>query len=201
MPTDSFSEKHVDEQKLNFDPTKTAVLVIDIVNEFFEPGGKMVLPGGEVLYAPLNRLLDAAHSAHVPVFWVNQSLRPDDSLFKKRIPHCLIGTWGAEIVDALHQGPDDIVVPKRRYSAFFQTDLDLYLRERKIETLIVTGVVTNICVRSTIHDAFFLGYDVIVPVECVAATSPMAQESSLYDIETHYGTVANLDQVVPLLAR
>ncbi|HZQ07829.1 MAG TPA: isochorismatase family cysteine hydrolase [Anaerolineae bacterium] len=199
MPTDSFSEKHVDEQKLNFDPTKTAVLVIDIVNEFFEPGGKMVLEGGQVLYAPVNQLLDAAHRAHVPVFWLNQWLRPDDSLFKKRIPHCLVGTWGAQIVDAMHRAPEDIVIPKRRYSGFFQTDLDLFLRERKIETVIVTGCVTNICVRSTIHDAFFLGYDVVVPVECVAATSPMAQESSLYDIDTHFGTVTTLDQVLALL--
>jgi ureidoacrylate peracid hydrolase len=199
MGTDVFSEKHVEEHQLSLDPRKTALIVVDMVNEFLEPGGNMVLPGGEVLYPPLNQLLDAAHRAHVPVFWTNQWLRPDDALFKKRIPHCLIGTWGAQIVDALHQSPDDIVVPKRRYSAFFRTDLDLYLRERKIETVIVTGVVTNICVRSTVNDAYFLGYDVIIPVECVAATNPMAQESTLYDIETHYGTVTGVDKVLPLL--
>jgi len=120
-------------------------------------------------------------------------------LFKKRIPHCLIDTWGAHIVDALHRSPDDIIVPKRRYSAFFGTDLDLHLRERTIATVIVTGVVTNICVRSTVHDAFFLGYEVVVPVECVAATNPQAQAASLYDIDTHYGTVAPLAQVLSLL--
>jgi ureidoacrylate peracid hydrolase len=199
MPTDSFSEKRIEDQELVLDPKRTAVIVVDMVNEFFEPGGKMVLEGGQILYAPVNQLLDAAHKAHIPVFYTNQWLRPDDSLFQKRIPHCLIGTWGAQIVDALHQSPDDIFVPKRRYSAFFRTDLDLYLRERKIETVIVTGVVTNICVRSTVHDAFFLGYDVVVPVECVAATNPQAQETSLYDIETHFGTVVNLDQVLSQL--
>ena len=108
-------------------------------------------------------------------------------------------TWGAQIVDVLHRAPDDIVVPKRRYSAFFGTDLDLSLRERTIATVLVTGVVTNICVRSTVHDAFFLGYEVVVPVECVAATSPQAQATSLYDIETHYGTVTPLAQVLALL--
>jgi ureidoacrylate peracid hydrolase len=200
MPTDVFSEKRIQEDpKLEFDPKRTAVLVIDMVNEFLEPGGKMVLPGGDVLYPPLNQLLDAAHHAGVQVFWLNQTLRPDDALFKKRIPHCIAGSWGAQIVDALHQSPHDILVPKRRYSAFFQTDLDLYLRERKIDTLVVTGVVTNICVRSTIHDAFFMGYEVVVPVECVAATNPMAQESSLYDIETHFGMVAHVSQVVKQL--
>jgi ureidoacrylate peracid hydrolase len=199
MTTDSFSEKRIHEQKLQLISEKAAVLVVDMLNEFLEPGGKMVLEGGEALYRPINQLLDTAHQAHIPVFWLNQSLRPDDRLFEKRIPHCLIGTWGARIVDALKQSPSDIIVPKRRYSGFFQTDLDLYLRERKVETVIVTGVVTNICVRSTIHDAFFLGYDVLVPVECVAATNPTAQESSLYDIETHYGSVTNLAQLLALM--
>jgi ureidoacrylate peracid hydrolase len=196
MATDAFSEQRMPAQPLTLNPTRTAVIVVDMVNEFFEPGGKMVLAGGTALYAPVNTLLDAAHQAHLPVLYTNQWLRPDDALFKKRIPHCLMDTWGAQLVDALHRAPTDIVVPKRRYSAFFGTDLDLLLRERTIATVIVTGVVTNICVRSTVHDAFFLGYEVVVPLECVAATSPQAQDTSLYDIATHYGMVAPLDQVL-----
>jgi ureidoacrylate peracid hydrolase len=199
MAPDAFSEQRVPAQLLALDLTRTAVIVVDMVNEFFEPGGKMVLEGGTALYAPVNALLDAAHQAHLPVLYTNQWLRPDDALFKKRIPHCLMDIWGAHIVDTLHRSPDDVIVPKRRYSAFFGTDLDLHLRERKIETVIVAGVVTNICVRSTVHDAFFLGYEVVVPVECVAATTPQAQETSLYDIDTHYGTVAPLGQVLSLL--
>jgi ureidoacrylate peracid hydrolase len=200
METDAFSEKRMQAQPLELDPNHTAVIVVDMVNEFFEPGGKMVLEGGKELYAPVNALLDAAHQARLPVFYTNQWLRPDDALFKKRIPHCLRDTWGAQLVDALHRSPDDIVVPKRRYSAFFGTDLDLHLRERQRDTVIITGVVTNICVRSTVHDAFFLGYEVVVPVECVAATNPQAQATSLYDIDTHYGTVAPLAQVLSLLS-
>ena len=199
MAPNAFSEQRIPAQPLELDLKRTAVIVVDMVNEFFEPGGKIVLEGGTVLYAPVNTLLDAAHQAHIPVFYTNQWLRPDDALFKKRIPHCLMHTWGAQIVDALHRFPDDIVVPKRRYSAFFGTDLDLHLRERHIATMMVTGGVTNICVRSTVHDAFFLGYEVVVPVECVAATTPQAQETSLYDIDTHYGTVVPLGQVLSLL--
>ena len=66
--------------------------------------------------------------------------------------------------------------------------------------VVVTGVVTNICVRSTCHDAFFLGYNVLVPEQCVAATSAREQASSLYDIDTHYGSVTSLEQVLGLLA-
>jgi ureidoacrylate peracid hydrolase len=199
MVTDPFSEQRLSTPPLALDLHHTAVIVVDMVNEFFEPGGKMVLTGGTTLYAPVNALLDAAHQAHLPVLYTNQWLRPDDALFKKRIPHCLRDTWGAQLVDALHRAPDDIVVPKRRYSAFFGTDLDLFLRERHMVTVLVAGVVTNICVRSTVHDAFFLGYEVVVPIECVAATSPQAQETSLYDIDTHYGTVAPLEQILSLL--
>lgn len=197
--SDVFSEHRVQPQGVNFDAARTAVIIVDILNDFFEEGGKMVLPGGQVLYEPLQRLMDAAYSAGMPVFWCNQSLPPNDALFKKRVPHCIEGSWGAQIVDALERKGDDIIVPKRRYSSFFGTDLDLYLRERKIEHVIVTGVVTNICVRSTCHDAFFLGYDVLLPEDCTMATSPRQQEATLYDIDTHYGTVTNLAGVLKII--
>ena len=193
---DQFSEKRV-HTEFQMDPKHTAVLVVDMLNEFLEDGGLMVLPGGEVLYEPIQRLLDAAHESGMPVFWLNQNLPEDDKLFEKRVKHCITGSWGADIVEALpHSSKNDIIVPKRRYSGFFQTDLDLHLRERDIKHVIVTGVVTNICVRSTVNDAFFLGYDVIVPQDCVAATSPELQEAHLYDIDTHYGTVVNVDDVL-----
>src|SRR4029077_13059806 len=89
----------------------------------------------------------------------------------------------------------DIYVVKRRYSAFFNTDLDLTLRDLQLNTLVVFGVVTNICVRSTVHDAFFLGYQAIVPEDCVAATGPREQASSLYDIATHFGAVSDARSV------
>jgi len=193
--SDQFSEKRV-HREIKLDPRKTAILVVDMVNDFFEEDGVMVLEGGKVLYRPIQRLLNAAREAKIPVFWVNQTLYPGDKLFEKRIVHCIEGTWGAQVVDALPVMPEDTVIAKRRYSGFFQTDLDLHLRERKIENVIVVGVVTNICVRSTVNDAFFLGYEVFVPEDGVAATSERQQEAHLYDIDTHYGTVTNVDAVI-----
>ena len=102
-------------------------------------------------------------------------------------------------MDALPQFSDDIIIQKRRYSGFFQTSLDLFLRERDIKHVVVAGVVTNICVRPTVNDASFLGYDVIVPRDCVKATRPEHQETHLYDIDTHYGTVLNLDELLHIL--
>ena len=200
----TFSEKQSDQQRqkiTDFDPATTAVLVVDMLKDFFKEGGAMVLEGGEALYAPHRRLLAAARAAGMPVLWLNQSLPPDDSLFQMRKVHCLAGSWGAEVVDELPVGESDIVIPKRRYSGFFQTTLDLTLRERCINTVIVTGVVTNICVRSTVHDAFFLRYKVLVPEDLVMATSLNAQEVTLYDIDTHYGDVTNLENVLVALQR
>ena len=159
----------------------------------------MVLDGGDVLYEPHRKLLSAARDKGMPVFWLNQDLPPDDSLFQTRAVHCLSGTWGAEIVHEIPVEETDIVISKRRYSGFFQTSLDLNLRERGIDTVIVTGVVTNICVRSTVHDAFFLSYRVLVPEDLVMATSTQAQEVTLYDIETHYGDVTNLSELLAVV--
>lgn len=200
----TFSEKQSDQQRqkiTDFDPATTAVLVVDMLKDFFDQGGAMVLEGGETLYAPHRKLLAAVRAAGMPVLWLNQSLPPDDSLFEMRKVHCLAGSWGAEVVDELPIEESDIVIPKRRYSGFFQTTLDLTLRERGIDTVIVTGVVTNICVRSTVHDAFFLRYKVLVPEDLVMATSPQAQEVTLYDIDTHYGDVTNLENVLGALQR
>lgn len=198
MVQDSFSERRTGETA-EFRPQQCAVLVVDMLNDFFKEGGEMVLAGGDVLYEPIETLTRTARQLKMPVFWLNQWLAPDDTLFKKRVVHCLKGSWGAEIVDDLTVAPEDVVVHKRRYSGFFQTDLDLHLRERNIQQVIVTGVVTNICVRSTVNDAFFLGYNVFVPSDCVMATSDQLQESHLYDIDTHYGTVLSLADLLAVM--
>ena len=200
----SFSEKQSEQQRgtnIEFDPASTALLVVDMLKDFFDDGGAMVLEGGKALYPPHQKLLAAARAAGMPVLWLNQSLPPDDSLFEMRAVHCLAGSWGAEVVDELRVEAGDIVIPKRRYSGFFQTTLDLTLRERGIDTVIVTGVVTNICVRSTVHDAFFLRYKVLVPEDLVMATSSEAQAVTLYDIDTHYGAVTDLEAVLKVLER
>ena len=200
----TFSEKQSNQQRgktADFDPATTALLVVDMLKDFFDEGGAMVLEGGKALYAPHRKLLAAARAARMPVLWLNQNLSSDDSLFEMRAVHCLAGSWGAEIVDELPVEESDIIIPKRRYSGFFQTALDLTLRERGIDTVIVTGVVTNICVRSTVHDAFFLRYKALVPEDLVMATSPQAQQVTLYDIDTHYGDVTKLDQILAVLQR
>ena len=201
---DSFSSIKQDTQwRLN--PGHTAVLIIDMVNDFLTEGGKMVLPGGDSIVPFQQALIAAARSAGLPIVYVNDAHRPGlvgtDREFKKRGEHCIEGTWGAAVIDDLEPREGDIQVTKRRFSGFFNTDLDLTLKDAQVDTLIVMGVVTNICVRSTIHDAFFHGYAVIVPHDCVAATGEREQESSLYDIATHFGEVTDSKALIRALAR
>ncbi|MFK7964037.1 MAG: cysteine hydrolase family protein [Burkholderiaceae bacterium] len=199
---DSFSAHQQSGADLGLEPERTALLIVDMLNDFCEPGGAMVLPDADVLYEPQNRLIGAIREAGGQVVFVNDAHRPGmrrDREFLKRDAHCIQGTAGAAVVSALSQTPQDLTVTKRRYSGFFQTDLDLTLKDMQIDTLIVAGVVTNICVRSTVHDAFFLGYRVAVPEDCVAATGEREQASSLYDIATHFGWVTRADDVVAAL--
>jgi ureidoacrylate peracid hydrolase len=197
----AFSE-HRQQVEATLEPERTAVIVVDMINEFLEDGGLMVLASGRALYQPIQELVDAAHAAGAGVVWLRDE-HPDlsDPEFRKRIVHCLKGSWGTQVVDALKPGLDDTIMPKHTYSGFFGTPLHETLQRMGVTTLVVTGVVTNICVRSTCHDAFFHGYDVLVPKECVSATSEREQESSLYDIDTHYGTVTSLEHVLALLAK
>lgn len=197
--TSAFSERRSG-KRLQFDPNQAALLVVDMLNEFLEPGGEMVLLEGRRIIEPLNQLITTCRDRGMRIVWLcDEHPLDDDREFDKRVPHCRPGTWGAAVIDAMDVAPSDLRIAKRRYSGFFGTDLDLYLREWGARQVVVTGVVTNICVRSTVHDAYFLGYDVFVPEDCVSATSDREQASSLYDIDTHYGDVVASADLFPSL--
>jgi ureidoacrylate peracid hydrolase len=195
-----FSE-HRQQVEATLDLDRSAVLVVDMLNDFLEDGGKLTSAAGRAIYGPIQQLLAAAQGAGVKVIWLCDEHEPGDPEFQKHGPHCLKGSWGAQIVDALRPGSGDIVMPKSTYNGFFRTPLHETLQRLGVDTLIVTGVATNVCVRSTCHDAFFLGYNVLVPEQCISTASAREQASSLYDIDTHYGTVTSLDRVLALLGQ
>ena len=202
MTVDVFSA-HKSDREIQLEPKRAAVIVVDMINDFCVSGGRMVLPGYEALVPHQLSVIAAARSADVPVIWVRDShrrhLRRDREMLK-RTPHAEEGSWGTEVIKELGARDDEFVVLKARYSSFFQTDLDLILKDMMVDQVIVFGVVTNICVRSTVHDAFFLGYEIVVPRDCCAATGPREQESSLYDIATHFGIVSDAATVVAALS-
>ena len=203
MVVDIFSS-HMNAETAQLDANRTAVVVVDMINEFCKPGGKMVLPGYEALVPPQLAVIEAARASGAIVVWVHDSHRRNlrrDREWLKRTPHAEEGTWATQVIDDLGARDDEIHVVKHRYSSFFQTDLDVTLKDMLVDQLVVFGVVTNICVRSTVHDAFFNGYEVVVPRDCCAATGAREQESTLYDIATHFGVVTDAASVVAALSQ
>jgi ureidoacrylate peracid hydrolase len=176
---------------------ETAVLVVDMVNDYLDPAGAMPLADTDDVIAATAALVKGAQAAGARVAWVRPGHREAaDGLFRKRIVHAVGESWGAQFHPALHMAPGEQVFRKRRYSAFFQTDLDCYLREHQVRRVVVCGVALNICVRSTVHDAFFLDYDVWVAKDACLATSSRERDSTLYDIETHFGHVLTVEDVI-----
>lgn len=192
-----FSEQYTNLGK-ELDLRKTAVVVVDMMNDFCKPGGIMYLEEGKVVVAPIQRLVTAARAHRIPVIWVQQRYRVDkyDKVTEKRKGTCYEGSWGGRQIDELPVEPEDYIVYKRRYSGFFQTDLDLTLRDMGAEKVIIVGTVTNICVRGTVADAFQLDYEVYMPTDGVKATDERAEAAHLWDIETHFGTLTTVDELV-----
>jgi ureidoacrylate peracid hydrolase len=196
-PVDPFSAKQSGVELEAVPAARTALLVVDMVNDYLDPNGAMAAADCEPVIAANRRLAEAARAAGVLIVWIRPGhLDASDGLFRKRIVHAIDGTWGAELHPGLGVADGERVLSKRRYSAFFQTDLDLYLREHDIAKVVVTGVALNICVRSTVHDAFYHGYQVVVVPDASRATGDREMASSLYDIETHYGDVRSTDDVI-----
>ncbi len=148
-----------------------ALLVIDMLNDFIEENGSLVVPGAKRIIPRIRELLESAREQNIPVIYIADRHRPDDHEFNYWPPHAVNGTWGSEVVSELSPAPEDYVIPKRRYSAFFGTDLDMLLREMGINTLYLTGVLTNICVYATALDAAMRNYKIVVFRDAVASLS------------------------------
>src|SRR6476469_4883367 len=141
---------------------------------------------------PVGRLISASRDAGIPIFFTRYTLNEDYSdaglileLFPaiKDARGMIRATWDADIVDELKPQPGERVVDKTRYSAFYDTDLEQQLRDLGVDTLIVCGVTTNICVESTVRDAFFRDIRVVVPSDGTAAVTSELHEGALRDVE------------------
>ncbi len=155
---------------MTFKP-ESALLVIDMLNDFIKEGGTLVVPGAELIIPTIREGLDEARKTGVYVIFVTDAHLEDDSEFEVWPSHALSGEWGGEVIEELAPIPGEYVIRKRRYSAFFGTDLDLLLRERGVRNLYLTGVLTNICIYATALDASMRGYRVSVFRDGVASLS------------------------------
>lgn len=174
---------------------KHAILVIDMLNDFIGPKATLRCEAGEEIVPHIRKLLDFAHEQGIQVVHIQEAHRQNDADFRVRPVHAIKGTWGSEFIPELQPEEDkgDYVVQKRRHSGFAYTDLDLFLREEKIDTVVLTGVWTNVCVRSTGSDALYHGYNVICLSDGTASQDQSMHESGLRDIGI-FGVVMSTDE-------
>lgn len=178
---------------------RPAVLVIDMLNDFVE--GSLRLPGARELVPSIRRLVEAARMRKVPVVYVcDAHLRGVDRELELWGPHAIRGTWGARVVEGLEPREGDYVIEKRRYSGFYETGLDLLLRELSVDTLVLTGIATEICVKHTAADAYYRGYRVVVVEDCVRGVSEEGHRAALEEMRRLYGArVVGLEEALSLL--
>lgn len=180
---------------------KTALIVVDMIKDFTDPKGLVYYPKSREILPVISKVVDFFHNTKNLVIYLRHSYRAgkyDKNLENMRMC-CIEGTEGVEIDPNLTVLDEDYVITKRRYSGFFGTDLDLVLRENKIERVVIVGVKTNNCVRATAIDAYYRGYETIVLSDGVATNSDIVNQVHLEDIGKYIGTVMTSDELIKMM--
>lgn len=217
------------------DSTRCAVIAVDMQNDFGSPGGMFDRAGIDIApiiasVVPTANVLSAARAAGIPVIYLQMQHRPDladmghaDSPHRQRHARLSVGEtsmtpdgtpyrtlisgeWGTQIVPALAPQPGDMVVPKHRFSGFFETGLNSILQALDAKFLIFTGCTTSICVESTIRDAMFRDYHCVLLEDCTGEpighnNSRSNHDASVLTIETLLGWVSNSKAFVDTIGK
>lgn len=185
------------EPRVEVDAASTALVVVDMQNDFADPRGRLSVPTALATVPAIVRLRDLARAHRMLVVYTQDWHSEDDPEFALWDVHAVGGTWGAEVVPELAPSHQDLVIRKLRYDAFYGTPLELELHRRRIDTLIVTGTVSNICVLHTAGSAALRWFRVIVPVDAVSALTEFDQHAAFRQIEFLYrGTLTRSDGIV-----
>lgn len=214
-------------QDVTIDLKRTAIIVVDMQNDFCAEGGWVDHLGADYTpdrlpIAPLQKLLPALRKAQVPVIWLNWGNRPDlanmppnqihlyknsgtgiglgDPLPGSGAPVLQKDSWAAAVVDELAPDPMDMKVDKYRISGFWDTPLDSILRNLDIRTVLFAGVNTDQCVLHSLTDANFLGYGCVLVEDCCGTTSPdFCRESTVWNVKKCFGFVTDSKKILKAL--
>lgn len=175
-----------------------ALIVIDMTYDFVNPQGSVFYEQNKVILPRIVEVVKKAREENLLIIYIRHSHRKDKYNVKTLTgrKNSLEGTGGDELDPSLPVDEKaDYIIKKRRYSAFYYTDLDLILREHDIKKIFIAGTKTNNCVRSTVEDAYHLNYDTFVLGDCVATDSEEVNQIYLNDIHKYYGTVINSSEM------
>src|SRR5918997_3057795 len=166
-------------EEVRVDPARTALIVVDMQNDFVKDGGSLVVPDAEGTIPAIRRLLDLARESGMKVVFTQDTHSEGDPEWEIWPEHVREEGWGWRIVDELQPQEGELVIRKVRYDAFYGTHLDHFLRLWGVDTLIICGTVANICVHYTAASAALRWYEVIIPRDATSALHKFDLESSL----------------------
>ena len=191
------------------DPRYAALIVVDVQNDFVSPEGSAGKRGDDVgaaiaMIPNLTRLIDQARKVGLTIVYIRttHSEWTDTASWiyrtsqKSGLNTCREGTWGAEFYEGIAPLASERVVIKHRYSAFINTDLNTVLKARGIQSILVCGVATNVCVETTARDGYMYDYYVTMIDDCSAAYDAKLHMGTLENIRRHFGLVASSHQII-----
>lgn len=180
---------------------RRALVLVDVLNAFFDARGQFHYPAASEVLPGIRALLEAARQAGTLVVHVREAHHPglDDFESTRLPPHCITGTFDAEPYAGFEADPGEPELGKRRYSAFFGTELALLLGEQRIEEVVFAGVKTNVCIRASVQDAFAHGFRPVLVRGATNSNRPNLHEAALEDVERYFGEVIALDEALARL--
>ncbi|MFC4406353.1 cysteine hydrolase family protein [Haloarchaeobius iranensis] len=187
---------------MEFDPTDTALVVVDMQNGFCKPDGSLYAPGSEAVVDPVASLVDRAHDAGSRVVFTRDVHPPEQfdgahyyDEFEQWGEHVLEGSWEADLVAELDVREDDHVVEKHTYDAFHETELDGWLTARGIDDLVICGTLANVCVLHTAGSAGLRDYRPVLVEDCIGAIEADHREYALDHADWLFGEVTRAEDV------
>jgi len=202
----------------DFSPARAALLVVDMQNAYCHPAGALAQAGANVnpmqaVIPNVKELIRICRHAGIPVMWTIMEQYAEDARRRSRtvpahlqerrsLPLSLKGSWDAEIVEELRGevAQKDHVIRKQEYSAFYNTNLELLLRILDVRYLLISGVASNVCVESTVRDAFFRGFEVVLVENAIACSFPDLHEATLKNTRLWFGSIITLEELTACLA-
>lgn len=182
---------------VKLDSYTTALVLVDLQNDFLHPRGALYM-GDEArrIIEPIRRLVDKAVSRGVRLIYTQDWHPPDSPEFGIWPKHAVMDTWGSEIIDELKPTPASFIVRKETYDAYYGTGLDTLLKLLGVKHLVITGVVSNICVLHTIGSSALRGYKPYVPIDCIAALNDFDQILTLRQVSFLYKGVLTRSDLI-----
>ncbi len=209
---------------LEIDLTRTAIMVIDMQNTFITKGGMFDIKGENTelhrkIIEPTNSIIQVARTRGCKIVFTRQIFSPDlretggpESVHWNRVypsyknrpeykgKMAVVGTWGYQFIDEIKPHPEDLIIDKPKYSAFFGTNLDINLRTYNVKYLIFTGIATNVCVESTLRDAYYHQYwPILISDACANSGPQITQEATILNVKNNFGWVSNSQNVLEAL--